>query len=375
MPAVQIEFVRPRILLYRLFDVASEIRLDRARELLAGAATPLKLSRDRSRYLEIPEAPLTVHLGAREVTLESGRTCSLDAFARCFHFGVMSVRYEAELPSPARGMDVASLCREFEDSQMLGDHARREVEQLAGRLGAALESPHTWAGLETYTVLLGSAASGVVSLASLNQTEAIARILLAETSPEPLSAQEIADATQHWYSYAENDLCVVDWNSAVVIAPDASRDIPDILEFATAQLLEFRYYDDLVDREMEALHDLLALQQRKRTFGLLGGPYRRLSRKLNRRLVETVEFVERVDNAIKVVADSYLARVYQGALRSFRVPEWQAGVLRKQDLIRQVSEVLMGESQARLGHVLEAVVVLLILYEIVAPLIRSVWLR
>jgi hypothetical protein len=43
---------------------------------------------------------------------------------------------------------------------------------------------------------------------------------------------------------------VIDWNAAVVIEPDGSRDIPDILELASAQLLEFRYYDDLVDREM-----------------------------------------------------------------------------------------------------------------------------
>ena len=102
------------------------------------------------------------------------------------------------------------------------------------------------------------------------------------------------------------------------------------------------------------------------------GKYRRLGRKLNRRLLETVEFVERVDNAIKVIADTYLARIYAAALESFRVPSWLAGVHRKQDLNRQVAEVLLGEAQVSTSHLLEIIIILLILYEIVAPIVRGV---
>jgi hypothetical protein len=110
---------------------------------------------------------------------------------------------------------------------------------------------------------------------------------------------------------------------------------------------------------------------REPLFRKLGGRYRRLGRQLNRRLIETVEFIERVDNAIKVIADTYLARVYRAALQSFRVGDWQAGVNRKQDLTRQVAEVLSNESQASRSDLLEVVVILLILFEIVAPLLRK----
>ncbi len=34
------------------------------------------------------------------------------------------------------------------------------------------------------------------------------------------------------YQYGENDLTIVQWNSALVIEPGGSRDIPDILEFS-----------------------------------------------------------------------------------------------------------------------------------------------
>ena len=45
------------LLIYRLFDVASEIHLERAQELLAGAAKPLRLSLEPSKYLQFPRAP------------------------------------------------------------------------------------------------------------------------------------------------------------------------------------------------------------------------------------------------------------------------------------------------------------------------------
>ena len=35
------------------------------------------------------------------------------------------------------------------------------------------------------------------------------------------------------------------------------EDVPDLLEFATAHLLELRYYDDLLDRELHRIYDEL----------------------------------------------------------------------------------------------------------------------
>ena len=37
-------------------------------------------------------------------------------------------------------------------------------------------------------------------------------------------------------------------------------------------------------------------------------------------LVDMSEMVERVENAVKIVGDFYLARLYQAALRRFRLP-------------------------------------------------------
>ena len=359
------------LILYRLLDVADDIDLDRSESLLAGAATRLRLSRERSEYLEILHAPLTVHLGQREIRGSSGKPYSFEANARLFAFGAVSIRWELPLPDRVDSLELARLIQDFEGSRDVERAARAEAQGLCQRVGPALDTPHAWEGIETYAVVFARSIGPVAPASSAGADPRIAKILLADTSSDPLSAEEVRDATQHRFSYRENDLCIIDWNAAVVIEPDGSRDIPDVLEFATAQLLEFRFYDDLVDREMESLYALIS-RPHEPWFWWFGGRHRRLGRQLNRRLLETVEFVERVDNALKVIADSYLARVYNAALACFRVPSWLGGVNRKQDLTRQVAEVLSGESQAYTGHLLEIIIILLIFYEIIAPILRKV---
>jgi hypothetical protein len=364
-----LHFEGATLILYRLLDVADDIDLDRAKSLLAGEAIPLKLSRERSEYLEIPHAPLTVQLGRRELRGSSGKAYSFEAHARLFSFGALSIRWELPLAGRVDSTELARLVQDFEGAKDMELVARSEAEKLCERLEPALDTKHAWEGIETYAVVFARSLGPISPASSAGADPRIAKILLAEAFSDALSAEEVRDATQHRFSYREKDLCVIDWNAAVVIEPDGSRDIPDILEFATAQLLEFRFYDDLVDREMESLYSLIS-RPHEPWFWWLGGRYRRLGRQLNRRLLETVEFVERVDNSLKVIADSYLARVYHAALACFRVPTWLAGVNRKQDLTREVAEVLSGESQAYTGHLLEIIIIILIFYEIVAPLVK-----
>lgn len=81
-------------------------------------------------------------------------------------------------------------------------------------------------------------------------------------------------------------------------------------------------------------------------------------------MVESAEFVERAENAVKVSGDFYLARVYRAALERFRVPVWEASVLRRADLAGDIPGLLRTETQTTLGIVLEASIVFLILFEI-----------
>ncbi|MFO7262222.1 MAG: hypothetical protein DIU52_013800, partial [bacterium] len=79
---------------------------------------------------------------------------------------------------------------------------------------------------------------------------------------------------------------------------------------------------------------------------------------------EVTEITERIDNAIKVTEDVYLARIYASALELFRVPSWVTSVDRKLAILKDTYTALSDEAATIRIEVLEAAIVLLIILEI-----------
>jgi uncharacterized Rmd1/YagE family protein len=77
------------------------------------------------------------------------------------------------------------------------------------------------------------------------------------------------------------------------------------------------------------------------------------------------QITEKVDNALKVTEDVYLARVYSSALELFRVRYWAGSIDRKLSLIRDAYTALYDESVATRMEWVEAIIVLLIVIEVV----------
>src|SRR5688572_15927153 len=200
-PGDDLVFEDATCIVYRLFDVADEIDLDRVETLLAGAARRLKLSRERSEYLEIPRAPLSIELGRRGVAGQSGRVFQCTAHARLFSFGAVSIRYEIPPISSADAASLAGLVRELEEAEDVGRAALEETRRLCERVLPALDTPHTWDGSEMYTIVFTRGIVGSSTAASLGNDPRIAKILLAEVSPSPLSEQEVVEATRFAFSY------------------------------------------------------------------------------------------------------------------------------------------------------------------------------
>jgi hypothetical protein len=177
--------------------------------------------------------------------------------------------------------------------------------------------------------------------------------------------------TKHAYSYFEDDLSIVDWNSAFVYEPSGSHDIPDILEIANAQLLELRYYDEVLDHELRDIYEEIAQKRRRRFWSLWRSDYAELRRKVMVRMLEIAEFTERAENSLKVIGDFYLARVYIAALRRMRIASWQESVDRKEALLAQIYDVLKAEVEQGRMLFLEGTIVVLILVEIVMAVAKS----
>ncbi len=363
-------FEKASILCYRIFDIAEEINLEHARRVVTTSDTRrLKLGRENSQYLQLPNPPLAFEMGRRALALRNGPV-TVDVVARLFDHGAASIILRVPVP-PGTGLEaLTALADELYDSQALEELALELIESVRKMIASAVEKGHLWEQNESYTILFVESIQGHPTAEELMARADLARVLLGEVDSRPLSPREREAVTQYRFSYTVDDLAVIDWNSAFVYEPSGSNDIPDLLEVANAQLLEFRYYDELLDAHIGRIHDEVQARRQRWMMKLFRSPYRTLARETLGTLVNLNEFIERVENSLKIIGDFYLAKVYEAGVKRMRIPAWQASVTRKQQLLAQTYGLLRGEVDTARSLSLEATIVILIILEIMFAVFR-----
>ena len=352
-------------LCYRIYDVGEEINLEKARTLVKEDTTRLRLSREGSDYIQLSNPPLDCEVGVRPLTLKSGdRTAQVGV--RLFDHGALSVIIRLEIAPGSTLEQLIPFSDDVSDSPALEALAHEVMTKVRTAILPAIKDPHLWDERESYTVFRVREIEGTPTAKQLLAAPELPRLILGEARENQLSQAEQDDVLSHAFSYTEADLAVIDWNCAFLYEPPhyASNDVADLLEIANAQLLEFRYYDDVLDKELSRVYD--TIEQKRGAGSMLRSPYKQLLRDLMLTLIEMSEFIERVDNSLVIVADTYLGRVYEASVRQLRIPQWQKQVQRKQQLLSQTYGLLKGEVDTRRALTLEMMVVILILVEILA---------
>jgi hypothetical protein len=354
-------------ILYRLEDVGYEIRLDRAAELLAANVPERQRpARVEAQAIQIPNPPLTIHLGAGPAGLPA-LPDGVEFTARLYDFGVISLRARIPIagPAPWSAFVRAGAALSVESLRMRFDAVRGFLlEQMRPAIVRAGVAPVS----EEYVIFrvnrLEDAQGNALKPDCLDD-ERIARLLLEDARSLAPAARR--DLLSPRFSYFEDDLAVLTWNAALVVEPVVEdTDVQYVLEFANAQLLELRYYDAVLDAELPRISAGSA--HARRGFHLLGRRYGRLLGELQTRVADATEAVERVENALKVTDDVFLARIYAAALEIFRERPWRAGIERKMTILRHSYEMLNAESQTRRAEALELIIIALIALEIVLAL-------
>jgi hypothetical protein len=279
-----------------------------------------------------------------------------------YDFGAVSVTFRITLSGGLSGLE--------ELGQTLYDHAPlriaawEAVTRLTQTLGTAVTKPRVSSRVEDYVVYQVPRLSPVTSPADLLAKfgAIIAQTMRAET--EPLSELETRDALSSWLQYGREDLTLIDWNAALVMDRDADP-ILAVLEYANVELLEMRELDDKLDESLGQSHDVFA---RRDWFGAASLRTRAAElRRVAELQLDGALLFEGVNNALKLLGDQYLARVYRLAARRLHLDEWDASILRKLNTLESLYQKLANEQSGRRMEVLEWIIIILIAVSIVLP--------
>jgi hypothetical protein len=165
-------------------------------------------------------------------------------------------------------------------------------------------------------------------------------------------------------SFGLNDATLIDTDVTLLFDPEG-EDVRAVIEFANTQLLEMRYLDVQLDEALERAYDLLGQWRGPRRF--LPSPYGAALRRLGRLQLDAAVLFEQVTNALKLIGEQYLTRVYGLVSRRFHLAEWDVSISRKLQTLDSIYGKMADRAASLRMELLEWIIIVLIAVSIVLP--------
>lgn len=359
---MSIKIQRGKVLLYRVYDIGSEIDLDKVEALFENKAFKerFKLDRKHNSSLVISSNPVSIQLRNVELTLD-GIKSEAEVIAKVWNFGTLSLCIHLPIIPGTSWTELVAFAKTLEKDIQIDQILREKANYFQNEIRSAIPILSDWQTNEDYiTYFIQEFETPIVPITSITELVDVSALILAE-SENFLSETMKKSTLENIYQYSKDDLVVVDWNSALVIEPSGSFDVPLIIEFALSQLLEMRYYDDLLDQRLNTLYNAVV----GRNKGLLSNKYSRLAEEAGQFYLEISEIVENVENSFKTVGDFYLANIFRATSRRFRFEDWQKSINEKLSNLAEVSKLLHSEVNEGRNQFMEIVIIVLIAIEVV----------
>lgn len=363
------------------YDIGFAVDLEHAAKRITEATEPETIRHRRRipEHFEYRPAPLRIILTDAPSASQPSAPLSIAGFSastrvECviFDFGAASVTYAIPISGPLDSL--LPLSDALYENRSLLEDSRRRVERLLQAIAPAVDRATIADPVEDYAIYQieslgqegrpGPAPDAPALLERHART--LAQVLRAE--PAGLSDQEVEDALSTRVSYIPGEEVIIDWNAAIVLQRDA-EDVRAVLEYANVELLELRRLDDQLDVVLERSYQVLAGGRRPWLPGLRFSSNRALSRIATLQMDSALLF-EGVNNAVKLIGDQFLARLYRRAAQRMHLPEWDASILRKLQTAESIYQKLSDRQTTLRMEVLEWIVIILIALEILMSLIR-----
>jgi hypothetical protein len=357
---LSMETLHGQIVAFYLFDVAEGADLQRAASAISVSA--------RARLAPKPATPAYVQYQQPPLWFEGAAVDipSIDGFRagfKLFDYGVISLRLTRDFHGT--WPELADTSHEVIENEILERHAEQACRAIAGRLKDAMIEPRETLLGEDYLVFAINELSRHHTADDLVQHhgDVIASVLRGERAP--LSRQERDEVLRHRISYLADDLVIPTWNAAFVYdTPAGMQAALEIAEFANSQLLQFRYYDELLDN---ALTGIYARMQRKPRWydTLLGWHYARAARQVHALFIDVNELTDRTENALKIVGDVYAARLFALVGARLGLDRWKTNVSEKLKTLDDIYRFAVEHLGMVRGELLEMTIVAILIFELV----------
>lgn len=330
---------------FRVFDIGDSIDLEKAKYLIANNKIKYTEEKNNSAKTQIilKNTPIVINKNI----------CTI----KIWEYGVISLRFDQQLENKTY-KDLITISNKFKlgENKQFEETALQIAQMYFMMINKAINNPALNKYIiEDYSVVFMRKIKGIKNDARLllknkfHLSEIIQREL-----QEKLSKQTKQESLKGRVAYAENDLTIIDWNSAVIYAPDNDPINRDILEFCLTHLLELRYYDNELGKKIEYLQKRIENK----------AVSKKLLKEADKMLLEITELMSELDNSLNIVGDPFLARVFKTASEQFRLKDWKSSINNKREDLKNIIDSIRNEVAINKSHLLEMIVIILIMLEL-----------
>jgi len=348
------------------YDVGFSIHIEKAERRITTIKERERIKRTRPApdYFDYQPPPLRIIQEQPAVNVGNHQTLPTIETV-LYDFGAMMVMYR--IPFQGSFSNLLPLSEALYEHQGLLKASRTHVQHLLETLEDGVEKPEISPFVEDYAIFQIFKTQPLINPAQFlaQYGSVVAQILRCED--QPLSEQEIRDATGTQITFGTEDLTLIDWNAALVIGKEMDDVRAVLLEFANVELVERRFLDHQLDNALDEAYRRFT----KRPWNTYRWP---TSMEANLRHIaglqmDSAMLFERVTNTLKLFGDQYLARVYRMTSQRFHLQMWDTSIFRKLETLENLYGKMAHNAGNRRMEILEWIIIILIAVSILLPFI------
>lgn len=352
--------------LYYAFDVGFSINLEEAdrRILTPKQHRGFKFKKSQNKYFELTPPALNISQSCPELEITPFHQTLNISEALIFEFGAVSICIK--VPFAGKLKHLLDLSQTLYDNPKLIQLARNQLQNLLNEIGPAVSKMKVNEHVEDYCVLQLESLSPAISVETLLDQYQDALTCLLRAGPVMLSNEEVSDIISHRVSYGQDDVTLVDWDTAIIYGREM-EDVCTVLEYTNTALTEFFYLESEINKALDEFYEYFS---RSRWGSWLPTQSRHSKlKKISQFQLDSEILFEGVTNSMKLFDDVFLARLYKLSCDRLKLLSWENSITRKLQTIESIYQKFSDAESTRRLEILEWIIIVLIAVSILLPFI------
>jgi len=342
------------IFIFHAFDVGDDINVEKIEKSSNVKTVPLTLS----KYFKNYHRPVAVQLP----NPESSPSC---VSCKIHNFGVISFTYKIPFQGTLESMrkDLNSFDYKFYEQ------SSRDVKVVFEHIKEFISKSLFYQTRSSYSVIQVDPQLDTVNIASLKENYGgiLASALRFET--ETLAEYQKNEMLESAIGYFRGDLIIVDSYAAFLYDAEY-EELLDFFEFANIQQLELRYFDRVLDQQLNAIYEGRVGKVPVRAyFPFIGAISSDPVSFLGKLKADISVITERLEGGIKLAGEPYYSELYALLIEKLDIKNWNNAIDRKLAIIKDVQIVYQHKMEGVKEDILTLLIIILIFTELVVGIL------